>query len=51
MEELIDELLKELTKNEKIPEVYEKLLKLRKVDVQSKERIQEFIDSLSNVED
>ena len=51
MENLIDELLKKLTKNEKIPDVYEILLKLDEIDVQSKENIRKFIDNLLNLEE
>lgn len=51
MENLIDELLKELTENEKIPDVYEIFLKLDGVNIQSKEEIQKFIDSLLNMEE
>lgn len=51
MDNLIDELLKELTENEKIPEVYEIFLNLDGVNIQSKEEIQKFIDSLLNMEE
>lgn len=51
MEELIDELLKKVTKIEKIPEIYEILLKLKDTNVQSKEEIQKFIDIPLNLEE
>ena len=51
MEKLINELLKELTNKEKIPDLYEILLKLDKIDTNSKNEIQEFINGFINSED
>lgn len=46
MENLIDELLKKVTKMKKQPEIYEIFLKLDKVDVHTKEGLRKFIDNL-----
>jgi len=46
MENLIDELLKKVTKMKKQPEIYEIFLKLDEVDVHTKESLRKFIDNL-----
>lgn len=51
MENLIHELLKELTNNEKIQNVYENFLKLENINIESKEDLQKFINNLSNSEE